>query len=146
MISYFDSSVLLSELLSEREEPEAAIRWEESSERLSSNLLKIECLIGIRRAALAQGLSPDDRWAKERIELMLRSTETLTFKIMDASIEDLIRLTPMLSDCRALDAIHLATALYFRSNLDEQIGIVTHDRRMAALARKLGFSVFPARE
>jgi predicted nucleic acid-binding protein len=143
MISYFDSSVILSELLAEREEPDVARLWEESNERFSSNLLRIECLIGIRRAALAQGLSADNSWARERIDLMLRSTETISFKIMDTSIEDLIRLTPTLSDCRALDAIHLATALYFKSNLDEQIGIVTLDRRMAALARKLGFSVFP---
>jgi predicted nucleic acid-binding protein len=146
MISYFDSSVILSELLVEREEPDLVRLWEESSERLSSNLLKIECVIGIRRAALAQGLSPDNGWAKERIDLMLRSTETISFKIMDASIEDIIRLTPTLSDCRALDAIHLATAQYFKNNLDEQIRIVTFDRRMAALARKLGFSVFSAGE
>jgi predicted nucleic acid-binding protein len=146
MISYFDSSVILSGLLAEREEPDVALRWEEASERLSSNLLKIECLIGIRRAALAQGLSPDDGWAKERIDLMLRSTESISFKIMDASIEDLVRRTPTLSDCRALDAIHLATALYFKNNLDEEIGIVTFDRRMAVLARKLGFSVFPVGE
>ncbi len=143
MISYFDSSAILSELLSEREGQDVATRWEESSERLSSNLLKIECVIGIRRAALFQGLSPDDGWAKERIDLMLRSAETISFKIMDASIEELIRLTPALSDCRALDAIHLATALYFKSNLDEQIDIVTLDRKMAVLARKLGFSAFP---
>jgi predicted nucleic acid-binding protein len=146
MISYFDSSVILSELLAEREETDVTRRWEESSQRLSSNLLKIECLIGIRRAARAQGLSPDNGWAKERIDLMLRSTESISFKIVDASIEDLIRLTPALSDCRALDAIHLATALYFKNNLDEQIDIVTLDRRMAVLARKLGFSVFPAGE
>ena len=62
---------------------------------------------------------------------------------MDASIEDLIRLTPALSDCRALDAIHLATALYFKNHLDEQIGIVPpFDRRMAVLARKR-VPVFP---
>jgi predicted nucleic acid-binding protein len=77
---------------------------------------------------------------------MLRTTESISFKIMDASIEDLVRRTPTLSDCRALDAIHLATALYFKNNLDEEIGIVTFDRRMAVLARKLGFSVFPVGE
>jgi uncharacterized protein len=39
---------------------------------------------------------------------------------------------------RSLDALHLATALEARDELD---GLVTYDNRMAASARALGFAV-----
>lgn len=146
MICYIDSSVILSGLLEQGAARSVMRLWEESSERLSSNLLKTECVIGIRRAALAQKLPPDDPWAESRIGLLFKFMASITFKLMDESIEDLIRSTPELSNCRTLDAIHLATAMYFKPHLDEALTVMTLDERMSALAQKLGFAVDPARE
>jgi predicted nucleic acid-binding protein len=144
MICYFDSSAILSGLLEQSADRSVIRLWEESSERLSSNLLNVECVIGIRRAALAQKLPPDDPWAEDRIALLSKFTDSITFKLLDESIEDLIHSTPELSNCRTLDAIHLATAMYFRPHLDDPLTVVTLDERMSALAKKMGFAVHPA--
>ena len=143
MICYIDSSVMLSGMLEQGVDRSATRLWEESSERLSSSLLKVECLIGIRRAAFAQKLPPDDPWAEGRIGLLFKFMNSITFKMLDESIEDIIRATPELSNCRTLDAIHLATAMYFRPHLDDLLTVVTLDERMSALAKKLGFAVQP---
>jgi len=60
MICCFDSSVILSGLLEQSVDRSVTRLWEGSSERLSSNLLKVECVIEIRRAARAQKLPLDD--------------------------------------------------------------------------------------
>ena len=143
MICYFDSSAILSHLLEEREAPGISRLWDESTERLSSNLLKIECIVGIRRAGLAQGFPADTEWPMERIDLLSQFLSGMSFKIVDESVENVIRLTPGLSNCWALDAIHLATALLFRSNVDEPFSLVTLDNRMRVLAPQFGFSVLP---
>jgi hypothetical protein len=143
VICYFDSSAILSHLLEEREVPGISRLWDESTERLSSNLLKIECIVGIRRAGLAQGFPADTEWPMERIDLLTQFLSGMSFKIVDESVENIIRLTPGLSNCRALDALHLATALLFRSNVDEPFSLVTLDNRMKALAPQFGFPVLP---
>jgi predicted nucleic acid-binding protein len=143
MVCYFDSSVILSELLEERADSSLIELWEGSTERFSSNLLKIECIVAIRRVGLAQGFAADAEWPRQRMALLSRYLDAMSFRIVDDSIEEIIRATPDLSDCRTLDAIHLATALYFKPHVDEPIGIVTLDRRMRSLAERLGFAVLP---
>src|SRR5271157_3097952 len=118
--------------------------WDGASEKLSSNLLRFECVIGIRRAALLQGLAPGDMWARERLDLLSGFLDALNFKAMDGSIEEVIRLTPALADCRTLDAIHVATALHFKPYVEGPLEIVTLDKRLRHLAVKLGFKVQPS--
>ena len=70
--------------------------------------------------------------------------DELNFKPLDSSIEEIIRGTPALADCKTLDAIHAATALYFRRFVEGPFEIVTIDKRMTQLAGKLGFQVQPS--
>ena len=142
-VRYFDSSVILSELLEEKIHPLLIELWNGAEERLSSSLLKIECVVAIRRAALLQGVAADDVWARERMDLLSGFLDALNFKAIDRSIEELIRLTPALADCRTLDAIHVATALHFKPYVEGPLEIVTLDRRMKQLAEKMGFQVQP---
>jgi predicted nucleic acid-binding protein len=142
-VRYFDSSAILSELLEEEGHPRVHELWDDASERLSSSLLKIECIIAIRRATLLQGFAPDHTWAQKRIDLLSDFLDALNFKAIDGSIEEIIRLNPALADCRTLDAIHVATALHFRPYVGGPLEIVTLDRRMKLLARKVGFKVQP---
>ena len=141
---YFDSSVILYELLEEKAHPQVEELWESAGEKLSSSLLRFECVIGIRRAALLQGDAPGDMWARERLDLLSEFLDALNFKAIDGSIEEILRLSPALADCRTLDAIHVATALYFRPYVDGALEIVTRDGRMRLLAGKLGFPVQPS--
>ncbi|MGA2643030.1 MAG: hypothetical protein ABSG21_19270 [Spirochaetia bacterium] len=92
---------------------------------------------------LLQGLAPGDVWARERLDLLSGFLDALNFKAIDGSIEEIIRLTPALSDCRTPDTIHVATALHFRPYVDDSLEIVTRDKKMRLLGEKLGFLVLP---
>ena len=139
---YFDSSVILSALLEEKDTADEL--WVGSDRRLSSALLRIECVVAIRRAAIQRAVAPEDSWARERLDAPARFLEAMSFKAIDGSIEEVIRLNPALAGCRTLDAIHVATALHFKPYVEGSLEIVTLDRRMRQLAGKLGFQVQPS--
>ncbi len=143
MVCYYDSSVMLSAVLEEKRDYDYTLLWDNVSTRLSSNLLKIECIIGVRRAGLMQGLDPDNEWVTQRIDILEQYFNGIYFKLIDDSIEKTIRKCTALADCRSLDAIHLATALYFKPHLEEPVFISSLDKRMRAVASKLGFKLFP---
>ena len=143
MIRYFDSSFILARLLEQETDPKLGAFWRASGRRLSSSLLRIECVIGVRRAARLVG--PDaDRWAAVRVAALDRVMASVSFVNVDSPIEAIIRDTPMLAECRALDAIHLATALLVSRLEADALQVVTLDKRMGRLARKLGMVAVPA--
>jgi len=92
-VRYFDSSAFLSGLLDEKDLPALHELWNGADERLSSSLLKIECVIAARRAARLRGLAPDDKWAHDILALLSGFLDALSFKSIDGSIEEIIRLT-----------------------------------------------------
>ena len=143
-VRYFDSSAVLSGLLEEKDHPAFHELWSGAEERISSSLLKIECVIAVRRAAIRRGFAAADTWALERLDVLTAFMKEFNFKAIDGSIEEIVRLTPALADCRALDAIHIATALHFKPFAESSLEIVTLDRRMRHLAGTLGFQVLPA--
>jgi len=143
MARYFDSSVMLAVIL-EQEPPDLiASLWDTAGIRLASVLTKIECTIAVRRAGMLQKLAPDGPWCMERLRMLEAYLEELECKRIDDDIFDIICRNTFLADCRSLDAIHVATALYFKPYQDEPIQIVTLDGRMRETAVKAGFAVLP---
>jgi len=64
----------------------------------------------------------------------------INYKSIDKSIEQVIIQNKKLASCKSLDAIHLATALYFRENVKGQdIILCSFDRNMLKVAKELGF-------
>lgn len=86
----------------------------------------------------------ESQWIAERVERLRRFTDEVACRHVDSEIEEIVRSQSQLSRCRALDAIHMATALFLRPYHDEPLVIVTIDNRMTSVAQKLGFSVAPA--
>jgi predicted nucleic acid-binding protein len=144
MVRYYDSSIMLAGVLGQKPHRLIASLWDSAEIRLSSTLAKIECLVGVRRAGTLQKLASDDPWCLERIHLLEAYLEELDCKHVDDDILTTIRRNVVLSDCRSLDAIHIATALYFRPFHDEPIQVVTLDTRMRETAVRAGFTVLPA--
>jgi predicted nucleic acid-binding protein len=144
MVRYFDSSIMLAGILEQEPQDLLASLWDPAEIRLSSLLSKIECVIGIRRAAVLQDLAMDGTWCMERLRLLEAYLEELECKRIDDEILDIIRKNVFLANCRSLDAIHVATALYFKPYQDEPLQIVTLDGRMRETAGKAGFAVLPA--
>ena len=124
---YVDSSALLKLVLSEPESPaleQALSRW---PDRISSVLLPIEC----RRIVLRAGNPPGvvDRLEKELSGVTLIRLEEAVQTLAGAIGPPRLR---------ALDAIHLASAL---SIGDYPEAFVTYDDRLADAARAVGLNV-----
>jgi hypothetical protein len=133
----------LKELPRPKKAIDYASAWDNVTTRLSSNLRKIECIIGIRRAGRMQDLHADDEWITHRLDMVEQYFNGINFKIMDALVEETVRDNSILADCRALDAIHFATALYFKPHLGSPLYICSLDKRMRATAVILGFPLYP---
>lgn len=143
MAGYYDSSLLLAVILGQCDPGVSAEVWDTETIRLSSLLIKAECTVGVRRIALAGGHTAGSGWAVQRITALDEYLDTLTLKPVDDSIEMIIRKDTRLSACRTLDAVHLATAVYFQSHLEEPLRICSLDKRLRDVATLLGFEIRP---
>jgi predicted nucleic acid-binding protein len=143
-LAYFDSSVLMAVLLGESRAEEAATLWINREDKVSSILVEVECLNALRRYASRLGKTVSAKWLEEKISFLGESLTDLTSKHMDGEILSVVKAEAGLSDCRTLDAIHVATALYFKSKSGEDLDLVSFDDRMRETAKKLGLNVLPA--
>ena len=144
MAFYYDSSVILAAILGEPGSLDPAQTWDSVPVRVSSNLLKIECIVGLRKAGLAQRLPMNGEWVALRIDVLEPYFGGMYFKIMDQAIEEVIRGNADLALCRSLDAVHLATALYLRPQVDEELIICSLDGRLREVSTRFDFPLYPA--
>ena len=138
MAAYVDSSFLLAIILGQADADACSILWTGEHIRVSSILMKMECIVSLRRVALQCGFAADQGWVASRLDGLEPFFQQVSFKTVDDSIENMIRCDPRLAECRTLDAVHLATALYFQPHLDEPLWIWTFDRRRRELCPGLG--------
>jgi predicted nucleic acid-binding protein len=140
ILSYFDSSVLLAILLDEEKQEEAYGYWQNSM-RVSSILLKIETTIGLRRIYETNKRKLEKNWLNKKKKILDEYLNEVNYKIIDNRIEREIYIRKDLSQCRSLDAIHIATALQFREiNNNEETNLYTFDRAMHNLAKYYKFT------
>lgn len=124
---YFDSSAIVKLCVVEPESRALAAVLGPNTEAASSALSRVEVGLALRRANATSDA--------------LRRAQTVLSRIVLISIDE-----PILSraasldppDLRALDAIHLATALDMRMELG---AIVTYDARLARAAERAGLLV-----
>lgn len=134
---YVDSSVLLRVVLNER----GALReWRRITRPLASELIHLECRRTIDRARVRDRLS-DDLVAQQRAAALdvLDSFEIIPLDsvVLERAAE------PFPTLLGSLDAIHLATALLVRAQV-EDLHFATHDGELATAARAVGFQVLGA--
>ena len=141
MACYYDSSFILAAILQNEDNAEFLKIWDEDSIRLSSNILRIECIISIRRLGKSDG-KKNKEWEKQSIQAVYDYFTHITFRKYDEEIEKLINNDDRFSLCRTLDAIHLATAFYFKPYIKDDIIICTLDKRMRETAQMLNFGIF----
>lgn len=139
MIIYIDTSALLSIIFEEDGHKTAMEIWSESDLRFSSVLLKAESKISLRRIYKNYQKKLGKDWISEK-EIKLNSLlEEINFCNLDEAIIEMIDSKPLFSECRSLDAIHLATAMEIQSNIREKIEIFSFDKEFISLGLKLGF-------
>ena len=134
---YVDSSVLLRIILGE---PGALAIWPSITNPVSSELFRLECLRTIDRARIRLGL--DDRQiAKYRADV-LEAIDALSLVTLDSVVLERAA-EPFPTTLGSLDAVHLASALLVRDDL-EGLAFATHDDALGTAARATGFQVHGA--
>jgi predicted nucleic acid-binding protein len=135
MIAYVDSSVLLRFVL---EQPKALSDVGSFDELITSLIAEVECMCAVD-AAHARGELDADEHAERRI--IAYSQLRRTRRIMP-SLSILRRAgQPLPVPLRALDAIHVATALVWRERRASDLVFATHDPQQARAAASLDFAV-----
>ncbi len=120
---YLDASALVKLVIEERES-RALLGAVEGSERTSSAVAGVEVRLAARRSGIAR--------AEEIAEEVLDTVAPIRLT------DDLARRAGRLDSLRALDAIHLASALSIESSVE---GFVAYDRRLRRAAADAGLAV-----
>ena len=131
---YVDASVVLRVLGGEAN---ALPTWTAIDRPMSSELLRVECLRSIDRARVRFGLM--DTVVAERRAAIIALLGT--FALVPVSGAVLERASePFPTAVGSLDAIHLATAVLLRDQI-EGLRLATHDLELGLAARSVGFEV-----
>ena len=137
--TYLDASAIVKLLLREADAETARWLWHSAERRATSAVAYVEA-----RAALAAAVR-DGRLGSDTVALRKRELARRWRQCQPVALDDrLLQLAGSIADdegLRALDAIHLATALYVA---DARTLFVTWDRRLAGAASRLGLAVAPA--
>jgi predicted nucleic acid-binding protein len=139
MLSYFDSSILLSILLNEQRQDEAYLLWKNSEIKVSSILLRIETIVTLRRIYEQNKLRLNENWLGRKTKELEEYLNEINYLVIDDGIERTIYSRKELSNCKTLDAIHVSTALQYREISEENINLYTFDIPMSTLAKHFKF-------
>ena len=138
---YAETSAVVSWLLAEESGDSAWSHLTAAASVSTSDLTLIECDRVLRRAAFTGRLTADE---SSRMQTIVDTASAhWTLHGMDAEIVHLSRRAFPREPVRALDAIHLATALSVR-NLFPDVRVLSFDERIRDNAAALGFDVAPS--
>jgi predicted nucleic acid-binding protein len=135
VIAYVDASVLLRIVFGES----ARLReWGAIETAVASPLVEVECLRTVDRFRIEGGLTDYEIAAKR--EEVYRFMSSVAIVELDRAI--LTRASqPLSTVLRTLDAIHLASAIAWREQSEEDLTMATHDAALAMASRAHGMKV-----
>jgi predicted nucleic acid-binding protein len=125
---YLDTSVALAHILVEDRVPPESL-WREPL--VSSRLIEYEVWARIHARRLGPSRGDEVRALLARVSLIEMAPPVLARA-----------LEPFPTPVRTLDALHLASMEFLRSN-GQTIHLASYDRRLAAAARGLRFTILP---
>lgn len=138
MPTYFDSSIVVSILAEDGNRAKANSLWEQVSQhRVSSLLLEAECVITLRRHFRNNQRQLTKNWLQICEDNLGNILKKITLTPLSPPVLKVLRQEKQLAECRSLDAIHLATLMYLQKFSDEVIGLMTFDKSMKHLGKKL---------
>ena len=132
--AYVDASVLLRVVFAE---PNALRAWGQIGRPVSSELVRIEALRTLDRKRLRDRL--EDRAVAERRAELLEAIDAFELVRLDSAILERAA-EPFPTSLGTLDALHLATALAVRDQVDDLV-LATHDESLGLAGRAMGFQV-----
>ena len=135
MIAYIDSSIVLRILFGEHDRLSLP---KHLNTTLASEILKIECFRTLERIRLSLRLTEDEML--QRTLMLNQALRTIKFIKFNSTILDRA-CQPLPVTIKTLDAIHLSTALEWRSRENETLVFLTHDEQLGKVAKAMDFSV-----
>jgi hypothetical protein len=135
VIAYVDSSVVCRVVM---RQPDRLADVEKCTLRLTSLLTQLECLCAIDRARLDEGLDQDEILAR-RLVLFEQIRRMSRIAVARSVLERAGSSFPL--PVKALDAVHLATAMQLRERRCHELVFATHDRQQGRAAAALDFEV-----
>ena len=126
---YLDTSVALAHLLAEDRVPPETL-WRETL--VASRLIEYEMWIRLNARGLVRSHGETARQLLDRV-----ATLELSPAVLARALE------PFPAPVRTLDALHLASIEFLRSQ-HQRVELATYDTRMADTARMLGIPLFTA--
>ena len=138
---YLDSSLLLTIYLSQPGAAEGRQVLGLRDPKVSSWLLAVEVPIVLRRALAGR---PADRTLLDAALAAFDADVAALHLISDLpEIARRVRTDLRLSGCRALDALHVATALHVQEETGSRLSLATFDESQRRLASGLGLRTLP---
>jgi len=134
---YFDSSVVLRVVLGERGRLK---EWSRTSEAVTSEVTRVECLRALDRLRLEGGMV-DREVARQRATALSMLTGFELVRVNRAVLERAADPFPV--RIRTLDALHLASALLVRARFPA-LRFATHDVDLGVAAAAEGLPVIGA--
>ncbi|MEW6684204.1 MAG: PIN domain-containing protein [Nitrospirota bacterium] len=135
MIAYVDSSVLLRVVLGQRH---ALREWPTIERGIASALVQVECLRTLDRLRIQQRI--DQATIAERREAIYTVIDTLEIAALTQSVLSRAA-APFPTELGTLDALHLATVLLWRDQVQQDLVMATHDAALGLAARASGLRV-----
>lgn len=131
---YFDSSVVLRVVLGERGRLK---EWSRTSDAVTSEITRVECLRALDRLRLEGGMADRELTRRRSTALTLLSgfeQVRLNRAVLERAAD------PFPIRIRTLDALHVASALLVRTRFPA-LRFATHDVDLGAVARAEGLTV-----
>jgi len=133
--AYCDSSVLVRFVL---DQPGQLTRLEDCGELVTSTVAQVECLRAIENAHL-RGEIDAEAFVARRREAYAKLSGLRQVGLSRAVLRRAQE--PFGISLKALDAIHVSTAVIWRDRRESDVIFATHDRQQARAAAVLGFEV-----
>jgi hypothetical protein len=139
-IVYAETSAVLAWLTGEPQGTHVASIMTEADRIVTSQLTLVECERALIRAWALHLISEVER--VDRVMKLDRASERWTRMVVDDEAAQRARRPFPVEPVRAVDALHLASALLARSTAADLV-ILTLDQRIRENATRLGFDVLP---
>lgn len=138
---YLDTSALVKRYIRERGSQEVAGWIADADLSATSVIALVEAAAAFARASKMGGISP--KTGERAVEALSRQWAAYiriqpTQKLIDQAANLAWRL-----GLRGYDAVHLASAEAWQSDLGQPIALVTYDQQLAAAGKRLGLIIWP---
>lgn len=139
MIYYIETSIILSIILGDPFNDKAVNIWNSPSEKVSSILTLIEATIVLRRFFKNNKKNLSSQWLSKHEKLLKELLSECSLMKIDENIQSVIELKKEIADCRSLDGIHVATAIYLKDVMhSSNFAFYSFDNRVNEVAGKFG--------